>query len=129
MCLKNLQDLEVFRYMEEKEKPLTWQEFERVEIRVGTITKATIFKEARKPAYKIEVDFGAFGIKKTSAQITVQYSCEELIGKQVIGVINFPPKQIANMLSEFLLLGAIGNNGAVTILQTERPVPNGLRVG
>jgi len=97
-------------------------------MRIGTIVKAEVFEEARKPAYKVEVDFGEFGVKKTSAQLTAQYSCADLIGKQIVGVINFPPKQIANIQSEFLLLGAVGQAGAVTILQTERPVANGLRI-
>lgn len=116
--------------MKEKlNEPLSWDEFSRVDMRVGTVIHAEVFKEARKPAYKIQVDFGALGIRKTSAQVTDLYSCEELVGKQVIGVVNFPPKQIANIKSEFLLLGAIGNAGEVTLLQTERKVQNGLRIG
>ena len=114
---------------EHTNEPLTWDEFSRVDMRVGTVIHAEVFKEARKPAYKIQVDFGEMGIRKTSAQVTDLYSCEELVGKQIIGVVNFPPKQIANIKSEFLLLGAIGDAGEVTILQTERKVINGLKIG
>ncbi|WP_300664354.1 tRNA-binding protein [Fluviicola sp.] len=108
---------------------LTWDEFMKVEMRVGTIISAEIFKEVRNPAYKITVDFGEFGIRKTSAQITALYQAEELIGKQIVAVINFPPKQIANMMSECLVLGGIGDNKEVTLLQPERAVKNGTRVG
>jgi tRNA-binding protein len=114
---------------ENNNEPLSWSEFSRVDMRVGTIIKAEIFEEARKPAYKIQVDFGPLGIRKTSAQVTDFYACEDLVGKQVIGVVNFPPKQIATIKSEFLLLGAIGGTGEVTVLQTERQVENGLRIG
>ena len=110
------------------ENSLTWHDFEKVDIRVGTIVQAEVFAEAKKPAYKLHIDFGAMGIKKTSAQITVLYSTEELVGKQVVAVVNFPPKQIANMLSECLLLGAVDGSD-VTLLSTERPVKNGLRIG
>lgn len=108
---------------------LTWDEFMNVEMRVGTIISAEIFKEVRNPAYKITVDFGEFGIRKTSAQVTVLYEAEELIGKQVVAVINFPPKQIATMMSECLIMGGIGDNKEVTLLQPERPVKNGTRIG
>ncbi len=108
---------------------LTWDEFMNVEMRVGTIISAEIFKEVRNPAYKITVDFGEFGIRKTSAQVTALYEAEELIGKQVVAVINFPPKQIATMMSECLIMGGIGDNKEVTLLQPERPVKNGTRIG
>ncbi len=108
---------------------LTWDEFMNVEMRVGTIISAEIFKEVRNPAYKITVDFGEFGIRKTSAQVTVLYEAEELIGKQVVAVVNFPPKQIANMMSECLIMGGIGDNKEVTLLQPERTVKNGTRIG
>ncbi|WP_343748115.1 tRNA-binding protein [Fluviicola sp.] len=108
---------------------LTWDEFMHVEMRVGTIITAELFKEVRNPAYKITIDFGEYGIRKTSAQVTVLYSAEELIGRQVVAVINFPPKQIANMMSECLVLGGIGDNKDVTLLQPERPVKNGTRIG
>lgn len=108
---------------------LTWDEFMNVEMRVGTIISAEIFKEVRNPAYKITVDFGEFGIRKTSAQVTTFYQPEELIGKQIVAVINFPPKQIANMMSECLILGGVGDNKEVTLLQPERAVKNGTRIG
>jgi tRNA-binding protein len=108
---------------------LTWDEFMHVEMRVGTIITTEIFEEVRNPAYKITIDFGEFGIRKTSAQITALYQAEELIGKQVVAVINFPPKQIANMMSECLILGGIGENKEVTLLQPERTVKNGTRIG
>lgn len=100
-----------------------------VEMRVGTIISAEIFSEVRNPAYKITVDFGEFGLRKTSAQVTALYRPEELIGKQVVAVINFPPKQIATMMSECLILGGLGDNKEVTLLQPERPVKNGTRIG
>ena len=108
---------------------LTWDEFMHVEMRVGTILSAEPFPEVRNPAYKITVDFGEFGLRKTSAQITALYQPEDLIGKQVVAVINFPPKQIATMMSECLVLGGIGENKEVTLLQPERAVKNGTRIG
>ncbi|XZF15009.1 tRNA-binding protein [Chitinophagaceae bacterium MMS25-I14] len=108
---------------------LSWNEFEKVDIRVGTIIAAEIFKEARKPAYKLQIDFGPeLGIKSTSAQITKLYTTDDVIGKQVVAVVNFPPKQIANFFSECLLLGSVDGD-VVTLLQTEREVGNGLRIG
>jgi tRNA-binding protein len=109
--------------------PLTWEEFERVEMRVGTILEAEVFEAARRPAYKLLIDFGPLGVRKSSAQITDLYQPEDLIGKQVIAVVNFPPKQIANMKSECLVLGAIGDRNVVTLLSTERYVENGSRIG
>ncbi|MBQ4915880.1 tRNA-binding protein [Maribacter sp. MMG018] len=108
---------------------LTWNEFMKVEMRVGTIITAEEFKEVRNPAYKMTIDFGELGTRKTSAQITKLYSVNELIGKQVIAVVNFPPKQIANMMSECLVLGGIGDNKEVTLIQPERAVKNGTRIG
>ena len=109
--------------------PLTWKEFTRVEMRVGTVVEALAFPAARNPSYILRIDFGPQGIKKTSAQITDLYHPEMLIGKQVIAVVNFPPKQIATVMSECLVLGTVGEQKVVTLLQPERPVPNGLRVG
>jgi|SRR6185437_5474731 len=109
------------------DQKISWSDFEKVDIRTGTIVFAEEFKEARKPAYKLHIDFGPLGIKKTSAQITKLYQPEELIGKQVVAVINFPPKQIANFWSECLLLGAVEGD-VVTLLQTERVVQNGTRI-
>lgn len=110
------------------ENTLSWEDFEKVDIRTGTIVAAEIFKEARKPAYKLQIDFGTLGIKRTSAQVTKLYQPEDLIGKQVVAVVNFPVKQIANFFSECLLLGAV-DGAEITVLQTERPVANGLRIG
>lgn len=112
--------------MDEK---LTWDDFMKVEMRVGTIISAEEFKEARNPAYKMIIDFGEFGNKKTSAQIMELYRPEDLIGRQVVAVINFPPKQIANFMSECLVLGGIGESKEVTLLFPERKVKNGTRIG
>ena len=107
---------------------LTWSEFERVDMRVGTILEVKDFPEARNPAYKLRIDFGEMlGVKKTSAQITTQYSKEDLIGRQIIAVVNFPKKQIANFMSECLLLGAVDGE-EVTLLNPDLPVPNGVRI-
>ena len=107
---------------------LSWTDFEKVEMRVGTIIEANDFPEARNPSYQLLIDFGIeIGQRKTSAQITSLYSKEEIIGKQVVAVVNFPKKQIANFMSECLVLGAVeGKN--VTLLQTDKPVENGLRI-
>jgi len=110
-------------------RDLSWKEFERVEMRIGTIVAAEIFKEARNPAYKMTVDFGPHGLRKTSAQITALYTTEELIGRQVVAVVNFPPKQIANLMSECLVLGGIGDGKDVILLGPERQVENGTRIG
>lgn len=113
---------------QENNNPITWDDFTKIEMRAGTILSAEVFKEARKPAYKMIIDFGELGTKKTSAQITKLYSSEELIGKQVIAVVNFPPKQIANIQSECLVLGVV-NADEVTLLTPDRAVENGLRIG
>lgn len=108
---------------------LSWSDFEKTDLRAGTIIRVEDFPEARKPAYQIWVDFGeVLGVKKTSAQVTALYSKEELLGKQIIGVVNFPPKQIGKFISEFLLTGFPDENGHVVIAQTERKVKNGLRL-
>lgn len=106
---------------------INYSDFAKIEIRVGTIISAQIFKEAKKPAYKITIDFGEFGTKKTSAQITKLYLPDEIIGKQVVAVVNFPTKQIANMQSECLVLGAV-NEDEVTLLSVDKLVKNGLRI-
>lgn len=108
---------------------ISWETFESVHIRVGTILEATVFKKARKPAYQLRIDFGEdLGVKKSSAQITDFYSPESLIGKQVVAVVNFPPKQIADFMSECLVLGAINPENQVVLLQPERQVINGLPI-
>lgn len=108
---------------------LTWDDFTKVEMRVGTIIGVEEFSEARNPAYKMIIDFGEYGERKTSAQITKLYHPADLIGNQVVAVINFPPKQIATMMSECLVLGIIGDNKEVTLIQPERKVKNGTRIG
>ena len=108
---------------------LTWNEFTKVEMRIGTVVSAEEFREARNPSYKLIIDFGAYGTMKTSAQITTLYDVDALIGKQVVAVVNFPPKQIANMMSECLVLGAVGKNKEVTLIEPERKVENGTRIG
>lgn len=105
-----------------------YESFSQLDIRVGTILKAEIFREVKKPAYKLWIDFGDGMTKKTSAQITALYQPGELIGKQVIAIINFEPKQIANFMSECLVLGAVGENGNVTLLSVDQPVNNGLKI-
>lgn len=112
-----------------KNNQLTWDEFMKVEMRVGTIISAEEFEEVRNPAYKMIIDFGELGTRKTSAQITQLYRLEKLIGKQVIAVINFPPKQIATIMSECLVLDGIGDHKEVTLIQPERKVKNGTRIG
>ncbi len=107
---------------------LKWEDFEKVEMRVGRVIRVEDFPEARNEAYKIWVDFGDLGEKKSSAQITDAYSKDELEGRQVIAVVNFPPKQIANFLSECLILGVVGAEEGVILLQPEREVENGLKV-
>lgn len=107
-------------------KPLiNWQDFAKIEMRVGTVIKAVPFPEAKNPAYKITIDFGELGTRKTSAQITKLYKPEEIIGKQVVAVVNLPKKQIANMQSECLILGAV-NGDEVTLLSLDKEVENGL---
>jgi tRNA-binding protein len=109
---------------------LTWEEFEKVEMRIGTIVEANDFPEARKPAYQLTIDFGnEIGIRKTSAQITKRYCKEELIGKQIVAVVNFPKKQIGKFMSECLVLGSVGADNDVVLLSSDQNVANGLRIG
>ena len=109
---------------------LTWSEFERTDMRVGTIIEVNDFPEARKPAYQLTIDFGAeIGIRKSSAQITVHYKKEDLLNRQIISVVNFPRKQIGKFMSECLVLGAIGKEGDVILLSPDFKVENGLRIG
>jgi tRNA-binding protein len=108
---------------------ITYGDFERVDIRVGTIVEAAPFPEARKPAFKLKIDFGAgVGVKKSSAQITVHYSLETLIGRQVLAVVNFPPRQIGPFRSEVLTLGFEDEAGAIVLAAVERPTPNGSKM-
>lgn len=108
---------------------ISWNDFERVELRVGTITRVEDFPEARTPAYKIWADFGPeVGTLKSSAQVTALYTKGELEGRQIVGVVNFPPKQIGPFMSEFLVTGFPDADGAIVLTQPERPVPNGARL-
>lgn len=104
---------------------IQWPDFEKVALRAGTILEVLDFPEARKPAYKLKADFGELGIKWSSAQITKHYSKEELIGRQIIGVVNFPEKQIANFKSQFLVTGFADGEGNIVLAAVERAVPNG----
>ncbi|KNY16660.1 tRNA-binding protein [Shinella sp. SUS2] len=108
---------------------ITYADFERVDIRAGTIIEALPFPEARKPAYKLTIDFGPeIGVKKSSAQITVHYTLEDLVGRQVLAVVNFPPRQIGPVRSEVLTLGFEDEAGAIVLAGVERPVPNGKKM-
>lgn len=108
---------------------ITWTDFEKIEMRVGTILEVVDFLNAKKPSYQLSIDFGEYGIKRSSAQITTLYKKEELPGRQVIAVVNFPPKQIANFFSECLVLGVYNENNDVVLLQTSLPVQNGGKIG
>ena len=108
---------------------ITWNDFEKIDIRAGTIIEATDFKKARNPSYKLKIDFGPAGIKNSSAQITALYDKEELIGRQIIAVVNFPPKQIADFFSECLVLGVYNEKNEVVLLQPAQQTANGDKVG
>jgi len=109
---------------------LTWNEFERTDMRVGTIIEVNDFPEARKPAYQLTIDFGAeIGIRKSSAQITKRYQKEDLVNRQIVAVVNFPRKQIGKFMSECLVLGAVGEEGDVILLAPDFKIQNGLRIG
>ncbi|GAB0154906.1 tRNA-binding protein [Chryseobacterium sp. Alg-005] len=109
---------------------ISWEDFEKIDIRTGTIISVVDFEKARNPSYQLEIDFGDLGIKKSSAQITTFYNKEDLIGKQILAVVNFPKKQIANFFSECLVLGVYGDNKQeVTLLTTSLPTKNGFQVG
>lgn len=113
----------------ENTSTITWEDFAKVDMRIGTIINAEIFKEVKRPAYKLMIDFGEIGIKKSSAQITKLYQPEKLIGKQVVAVVNFPAKQIANMMSECLVIAGVGQENDIVLLQPERKMLNGTKIG
>lgn len=108
---------------------ISWSDFEKIDIRVGTIIEAAAFPRAKNPAYRLTIDFGELGIKKSSAQITALYEPEELAGRQVIAIVNFPPKQIANFFSECLVLGVYTLQNEVVLLQPQQKVVNGSKIG
>jgi tRNA-binding protein len=108
---------------------ITWNDFEKIDIRAGTIIRVEDFPNARKPAYRLLIDFGELGQKKSSAQVTGLYQKDELPGKQVIAVVNFPPKQIANFFSECLVLGVYTEKNEVVLLEPGKEVKNGQRIG
>lgn len=110
-------------------KTISWQDFEQVDLRVGTIVTAEVFEQARRPAYILHVDFGPdIGVLKSSAQITHLYDPDQLVGQQVVGVVNFPPKQIGPIQSQCLITGFPQTDGSVVLLQPERSVENGLKL-
>ncbi len=109
--------------------PIAWSDFEKVDIRAGVVTDAQPFPEARRPAYRLWIDFGPLGVKRSSAQITRHYTPEVLVGRQVIAVVNFPPKQIGSFLSEVLVLGVYDDAGEVVLLQPERSIRPGQKIG
>lgn len=109
---------------------LTWNEFDRTDMRVGTIIEVNDFPEARKPAFQLTIDFGSeIGIRKSSAQITKRYKKEDLVNRQIVAVVNFPKKQIGKFMSECLVLGAVGEEGDVILLTPDFKIQNGLRIG
>ncbi len=108
---------------------ITWKDFERVELRAGTIIEVEEFPEAQKPAYKLKIDFGDLGVKRSSAQIKSLYKKEELLGRQILAVVNFAPKRIATFMSEVLTTGFYLPSGEVVLLHPERTVPNGAKLG
>ena len=108
---------------------ISWEDFEKIDIRSGTIVEVSDFPKARKPCLKLKIDFGELGIKNSSAQITKFYSKESLLGSQVIAVVNFPPKQIADFFSECLVLGIYTTEKDVVLLRPDKPVENGWRIG
>jgi len=114
--------------MEEPISTVDITQFLALDMRVGTIVSAVVFEKARKPAYQLQIDFGELGLKKSSAQITDLYTPETLVGKQVVAVVNFPPRQIANFISEVLVLGSVNGEGRVTLLRPERLVTNGEKI-
>ena len=114
--------------IQEASSKIDFSDFLKVDIRVGTIISAEAFSEARNPSYKLVIDFGEIGKKKSSAQITAHYSCDELVGRQVAAVINLPPRQIGPLMSEVLTLGFSDSEGDIVLFSPDKPVPNGSRL-
>ena len=108
---------------------ISWSDFEKVDMRVGTITSVDDLPKAKNPAYRLTIDFGSLGIKQSSAQIKDLYSKEELLNRQIVAVVNFPPKQIANFISECLVMGVYAEDNSVVLLQPERNLTNGMKIG
>jgi tRNA-binding protein len=108
---------------------ISWQDFEKVDMRVGVVTDAKEFLEARRPAYRLWIDFGPLGVKRSSAQITAHYQPADLIGRRVVAGVNFPPKQIGPFVSEVLVLGAYNEAGEVILLNPDQPVAPGSKIG
>ena len=108
---------------------INWEHFEKVEIRTGTIAEAKPFPKARKPSYQLLIDFGELGMKSSSAQITAHYTPDELIGREIIAIVNFPKRQIANFFSDCLVLGVYDKDGEVFLLKPDKPVGNGMKIG
>lgn len=113
---------------EQPDKDLTWDQFLQVEMRVGAVLEAARNEKARKPAYVLRIDFGEHGVLTSSAQITDLYAPQDLVGRQVIAVVNFPPKRIAGVKSECLVLGSVAEDGTVTLITPDKPVKNGSRI-
>ncbi|HET8860601.1 tRNA-binding protein [Marivirga sp.] len=113
--------------MNEETNEINWEDFSKIEMRVGTIVKAEEFPEAKKPAYKLQIDFGELGIRKSSAQITNLYKLEDLPGKKIVAVMNFPPKQIAKFMSECLVLGAVDGD-KISLINVDKTAKNGLKI-
>ena len=114
----------------EKKSSINWSDFEKIDLRVGTILEVRDFPEARNPAYQLHIDFGGeIGILKSSAQITKRYSKEDLLNRQIVAIVNFPKKQIADFMSECLVLGSVGEENDIVLLTSDIPVENGLRIG
>ncbi len=109
--------------------PISWDDFEKIDIRTGTITEVSDFPKAKNPSYQLKIDFGELGIKNSSAQITGLYTKSDLVGRQVIAVVNFPPKQIANFFSECLVLGVYTAEKQVILLKPDKPAVNGTKIG
>jgi tRNA-binding protein len=108
---------------------ITWDDFEKIDMRAGTIVEVNDFPTARNPSYQLKIDFGALGIKQSAAQVTALYTKDDLLGKQVIAVVNFPPKQIANFFSECLVLGVYTEDRKVILLQPQQLAGNGMKIG